>query len=485
MSNTHSGKFNLLMNYIMLAANYLFPMITFPYVTRVLGAEALGRVSFASSISNYFAALATFGITSYAVRTCARSKENSQELSGISSELFSLNAFTTAIAVLLFLAVTYTVPILRGHEKFLLVFCFGVAMDFFGVNWYYTATEQFSYITIRGIVLKILSMAGLFLFVHSPSDALLYACITVGSSVIINWFNYAYARRKTVIQLQPRKRILGHLNYTKWFFFQSIALTLLSNMDVSMLGILSTERHVGYYEVALKLKVLTSALVSSLGTVFLPRLSRDYDRKDMEAFLHTVYKSIRYNCVLSFAAAAFCLVNAEPVIVIFCGESYAFSSEILKVIMPAVILIGISTVTGIQILISINEEKGVFLSLVTGGIVNLILNMLLIPRMQGVGAAIATVCSEGVIMMIQMLWMKKKNMSLPIGSFIWKPMLSALAAMIVSWLALNAVHSVIFFRLILSACCFGIIYVGMLIVLKESIVLEILQFVFRRNYDRE
>lgn len=481
MNKTHSGKFNLLMNYIMLASNFLFPLITFPYVTRVLGAESLGRVSFAMSISNYFAALATFGINTYAVRSCARKKENPQELSGISSELFSLHAYTTGISVILFLAIIYFVPILHVHWKYLLVFCLSVALEFLGVNWYYTATEQFLYITIRGIAFKVLSLVGLFLFVHNPSDALIYACITVASTVIMNLFNYVFACRKTPIRLTINKGVWSHLKYTKWFFFQSIALTLLSNMDVSMIGVLSTETHVGYYEVALKFKVLSSALVSALGTVFLPRLSRAYEQKDMKEFLHVVYKSIRYNCVISFAAVGFCLISAESIIVLFCGDSYEFSINILRFIMLAVVFIGISTVTGIQVLISINEEKGVFLSYVTASFTNFILNILLIPRIHGVGAAIATVCAECMVMVVQLLWLSKKNISLKLIRFIWKPLLGCIVAMAISLLVISFIPNLLLMRFIISACCFGLTYVGVLMFFKEDLVAEILMYIFRRK----
>lgn len=481
MSKSHSGKYNLLMNYILLAANFLFPLITYPYVTRILGAESLGKVSFAMSISNYFSAIATFGITSYAVRSCAKVRNNRDDLSRTAGEMFTANAFTTMIAVLVFAIAVLVVPNFRLQWKFMLLFGLSVATEFLGIGWFYTATEQFTYITVRGLALKTLSLACIFLFIKDSSDALIYVCIIVFSNICVNLVNFIHSGKSAGIKLMPSSGFFIHYNSTKWFFLQSVALTILSNMDVSMLGFLSTDAQVGNYEVALKLKLLASSLVSALGNVFLPRLSRNYAKNDIEAFKHTVTKSLRYNCVISLPIFGFFLINSDVIISLFCGNEYTYSADILKVLMIAVVLIGISTVTGIQILLSVNKEKGLFVSLLAGSLVNLVLNFGLIPVLHGFGAAITTVCSEAVILIVQLIFIRKIKISLPFFDIMIKPLVGTVFATAAAFISIKLLSTGGIVKLLVPAGCFGIVYVGILLLWKEEILTEMLRLFFRRK----
>lgn len=484
MNKAHSGKYNLLMNYILIAANFLFPLITYPYVTRTLGAEGLGTISFANSVANYFSAFATFGITSYAVRTCSKVKEEKNMFARTASELFTANAFTTGISVVFFVAAVIAAPALREQWRFLALSGCCFAMEFMGINWFYTATEQFTYITIRNIAYKSLSLVCVFLLIKDPSDALMYAGITAFFGICINMVNYVHARKNVPIIFSPASGFCRHYYKTKWFFLQSVSLTILSNMDVSMLGFLSTSAQVGNYEVALKLKLLLSSLVSSLGNVFLPRLSRNYEQKRMDVFWQTVYKSLRYNCDISLLMMGYFWISADELIEVFCGQEYIYSANILKILMIAVVLVGISTVTGIQILLSIDKEKGLFWSLIGGGAVNFVLNLYFIPAMQGVGAAITTVCSECVILMIQLLFIKKHGIKLPMGMLIKKPFTGASAAFLGTLFVMEIWPLSGINKLLISGVCFVGIYAAVLWLWKEEIFIEIIHLVTGRKNER-
>lgn len=484
MSKTHSGKYNLLMNYILLAANFLFPLITYPYVTRVLGAESLGTVSFAGSVANYFAAIATFGITSYAVRTCAKVKEDEKGFAKTAGELFTANAVTTAIAVLFYTVTIFIIPTFRAQWQLMVLFGLGFAMEFIGVNWFYTATEQFTYITIRNIVYKSVSLICVFLWVKDSSDALVYAGITVFAGIGINIVNYIHAQKSIPIRFALTSKVIRHYHKTKWFFLQSVALTILSNMDVSMLGFLSTNTQVGNYEVALKLKLLLSSLVSSLGNVFLPRLSRNVERKQMDAFWNTVHKSLRYNGVISLPMMEFFWISADEIIKVFCGTEYIYAADILRILMVAVFLIGISTVTGIQILLSIDKEKGLFWSLVAGSAVNFVLNRCMIPVMQGMGAALTTVCAESVILIVQLCFIKKCGIRLPLGTILKKPFVGALAAFLITLTVSEIWPLSGIYELIVSGMCFAGVYGAVLWLWKEEIFMEIVHMIFGRKNER-
>ena len=152
-----SGKYAIFMNYILQGANFLFPLITYPYVTRVLGAKSLGTVSFANSIANYFSAIATFGLTTYAIRTSARVRNDKHELSRTVGELFTANGATTLLAVVLYALVIMLFP--RFREQWILMLLFGISFmsDFLGVGWIYTALEKYTYITVRTLIFKVIT----------------------------------------------------------------------------------------------------------------------------------------------------------------------------------------------------------------------------------------------------------------------------------------------------------------------------------------
>lgn len=479
----HSGKYNLFMTYILQAANFLFPLITYPYVTRLLGAESLGTVSFTNSISNYFAAIATFVLTSYAVRTSARIRNDKKELSNTVGELFTANVVTTVLAVFLYIIVVLLVPDFREQWSYMQLFGISFMTDCLGMGWLYTALEKYTYITIRTITFKFISLLCMLLLIHNTEDGLMYAAILAGSNVCTNIMNYIYAQKSVHFEIKRNRAFFVHYRYTKWFFVQSVAFTLFSNTDVTMLGLLGSRLQTGNYEAALKIKLLLSALVSSLGNLFLPRLSQYLKEENMNAYWHTIYKSLRYNSFISLPLIGYFLLESNVIITFLCGNEYAYAGNILKILVLTVFLIGFSTVTGIQILLSMNKEKNLLCSIVVGTGINLVMNWLLIPCFYGVGAAAATVCSESAVLLTQILFLRKMKIEIPILSLSGKPF-SGTAAAVLTVLALQMwIPMDGFYEIIVTAMVFGTVYAMVLLMLKDEIASDIVRMILYRGKD--
>jgi O-antigen/teichoic acid export membrane protein len=471
------------MTYILQAANFLFPLITYPYVTRVLGSQGLGRIGFANSIANYFSAIAAFGITSYAVRTCARVRNERKQLGQSAGELLLANAFTTVIAIILFALTVLMVPNFRSQWPFMLIFGIGFASDFIGMIWLYTALENFTYITIRTLAIKCLSLCLIFLFVKSKSDLIIYAVITVFSVILANIVNFVYAKRQVPIQMHLSVNFMKHYSYTKWFFVQSVALTLFTNMDVTMMGFVSSEAQIGNYEVAIKIKVLLSTLVSSLGNVFLPRLSKNYKDKDMDAYWHTVNKSLCYNSFFSLPIIGFVLISADEIIMLFCGKDYIYAAMILKIIIICILFIGITTVTGIQVLLSMEKEKYLFASIVIGCVVNFVLNLLIIPKYHGAGAAFTTTCAEVVVFIIQIAVLRRFKVKIHLFDVMKKPLAGSVIALLgaIGFKAVCDIPALV--KLGLMGMVFALIYIATMLVFKEEIMRDVISLFKRKKYD--
>lgn len=481
MSKKYSAKYNLIMNYILQLSNFLFPLITYTYITRVLGADNLGKIGFANSVTTYFSAIATFGITTYAVRTCAKVRNTAHKLARTAQELMLANSVTTLIATVLLVIVVISVPKFFEQRWLMFVFGISVATEFLGINWLYTSLEQFRFITIRSLLIKFLSLILILLFVRRETDYMIYAAITVFSMVGTNFVNFVHCRRFISLKLKFPYEIKKHYHYTKWFFAQSVAMTLFFNMDETMLGFLSTNSQVGNYEIALKIKYLLSTLVSTLGTVFLPKLSNDYAKKNMSSYWQTVFKSLKYVCFISIPIVGFVWIESGDMIYLLCGEGYELAKNILRGLVVVVFFIGLSTVTGTQILISMGKEKCLFVSILMGSFVNLGINFILIPHYYAMGATVATILSEAMVLAVQLFYIRKEKVQLPIIKMMRKPLVGAVMAFVITLVGGQLIPKIGFLRLILMAILYGGTYSIVLLIVREEILMELVNIVLRRG----
>ena len=241
----HSVKYNFVMNFILTASQIIFPLITFPYVARVLLASGNGKVSFAASVTNYFVMVASLGIPTHGIRACAKVRDDKEKLSKTVHELFVINCVMTAIVVITFLLCVFYIPKFRVEKTLFLINGVGIVLNVFGMNWVYQALEQYDYITVRSIAFKILSIILMFLLVHQPSDYILYGGITVFAGVGSNTLNFIRLRK--ILSF----KYIGDYNYKQHFkpisilFAQSLAVSVYTNLDTVMLGFLKEDVDVG------------------------------------------------------------------------------------------------------------------------------------------------------------------------------------------------------------------------------------------------
>ena len=193
---TKSVKFNFIMNMILTASSFIFPLITFPYVSRVLLVEGNGYVSFATSVLTYFTMFASLGIPSYGIRACAQVRDDREELSKLTQELLIINIATTVLVSIVFVITLFTVPQFKEQQTLLWINGATLVLNAIGVNWLYSALEQYTYITVRSLVFKILSIILMFVFVHQQQDYIIYGAITVFATGGSNILNFINMRRK-------------------------------------------------------------------------------------------------------------------------------------------------------------------------------------------------------------------------------------------------------------------------------------------------
>lgn len=405
-----SIKKNSFLNIVKTLSSLLFPLITFPYISRILEAENLGRTVFTSNVVSYFSLFAMFGINSYGVREVAKIRNNKDELLKLIAELFIINISATVVTYMFFFLAIFFVPSFFEYKTLLLVYSLTIVFTVIGFEWIYTGLEKFFYLTIRYIVFQVLSILLLLVFVKTREDFLKYALISIFSSAGANVVNLIQLKKVLAVDRFPVQRNLDLKKHLKPLFVLFLLVfvgSVYSLLDSVMLGILSSNYQVGIYTVATKVNKLVLTLVVSVGAVLLPRLSFLLGNENKKDFLALFYKSLDFVFLMAFPCCIGLFVLAEPITVLLSGKEFLESIPCMKMMNPIILVIGISNCIGVQLLFPLGKEKLVLVSDFFGASVNILLNLSLIKKYDAFGAAVATICAEFTVASIQLFFSRK------------------------------------------------------------------------------
>lgn len=395
-----SLKVNALLNGLRSALNLLFPLITFPYVSRILSVDSMGRYNFSNTYINYFILLAGLGVSTYAVREGAKYRDDKEKIGEFSSQVFTINIISTIVAYLLLFATLITFGNLHNYISTILIFSIQILFTTLGTEWIYTIYEEYSYITIRSIIFKIFSIVLLFALVRKPNDYLWYAGITVFASVGSNILNYFHAKSIASIKIVKNVNWHFHLKPILIIFASSLAITLYVSSDTLILGILKDDYAVGIYGVSVKVYTIVSGLISGLLVVTIPRLAMLIGKKRVKEYQSVLQSVIDTLSVLGLPAAVGLVMLSKEVILIIAGHKYLEGVFSLQIITWALVFSNFSIIFNQCVLIPTKREGKSLRNTLITGVVNIILNFLLIPLFSFDGAALTTVIAEFMIMIL-------------------------------------------------------------------------------------
>jgi O-antigen/teichoic acid export membrane protein len=480
-----SIKYNFIMNVILTISSLIFPLVTFPYITRVLLPEGTGNIAFSNSIVSYFSMFAMLGIPTYGIRACAKARDNKDEFSGIVQEIFIINAITTIGVCLVFVYIVLNVPVLNQEKELLLICGLYLILNMLSVEWLYKGLECYTYITVISLTFKALGTLAIFLLVHHKSDYLVYALIAVVANTGYGLFNFIHARQYIFRRKVKSYDFKRHLRPIVTFFAMSIAVVIYTNLDVVMLGFMKGPIEVGYYDIAVKIKIILVNVVTALGAVVLPRVSYYIEKKNMKDFYNIITKAFELVAVISLPLMVYFIIMADNSILVLAGNQYLESINAMKIIMPTLVLIGFSNLLGIQILIPLGKENIVVRSEIIGAVINVVLNFGLIPRLGASGAAIGTLAAEGGVLVIQYKYLK--SMIKPVWRDIQVKKISlalfiGLAILVCLKILLN-LESII--ELVITSVAFFTIYAIILIKLNEPITVLAVKTVMEKIRSKE
>ena len=464
---------NAVLNIIKQCCAIIFPLITFPYASRILNVGNYGKVNFGTSIISYFTLFAGLGITNYAIREGARIKDDKEKFSTFVNEVFTINVVTTIIS---YIALFFTLIFwdkLDGYRVLIMVQSLSILFTTIGTDWINSIYEEYAYITIRYIIVHVIAIILMFIFVRNSSDYIIYAFIAIFGTVGANAINIFHIRNIVKLRLVKVKNLKSHLIPMIMLFCNSLSVLIYVNSDVTMLGILSDDRSVGIYSAATKLYNIIKQLLNAIIIVMIPRLSALLGKKMYDEYNKLLKTS--FHAIISLLAPAITgvFVLSYEIIWIIGGEEYATGYEALRILSIALGGSVFANFFNNAILVPNKKEKYFLIATLTAAIANIGLNYFLIPTLDYIGAAVTTVIAEYIVLFFGLFFSR----GLFTFDIIWRDIISSLIGCISIVLM-----SVVFHRFIDSillrtvAICLGSVigYFLILIMFKNSLTSSVI-----------
>lgn len=399
-----SIKKNIIYNLIYTGGNFLFPLLTSMYVSRILFDSGVGAVAYAQNIISYFLALATLGIPSYGIKAIGRVKNDQFLRNKIFSELLVINFITTSFSVLCFVIFFLFFNSNNGSNSLILVCGTSLFLNYINVDWFYQGIEEYAYITNRSLIIKFLSLIAIFLFVKSKNDLIIYALISSLALAANNVFNIF--KLKSYVKFKYKKLSLtSHFSTLLVLAISVFLSTLYSKIDITMLGMVSDEV-VGLYAYSHKIPEMFIMGMNAITAVFLPRLSYYYNY-DKERFFSLIKKGIDVVSFFSFPFCIICFAFSKEILTILFGSEFGKAEISLQIFSVIIIIKSFGNLLCYQLALSTNNEHKRLISYSLGTLINICLNIILIPKYSLNGAAIASLISEFFVNFIQYNQIKK------------------------------------------------------------------------------
>jgi O-antigen/teichoic acid export membrane protein len=453
-----SLRFNAFMSGILAITNVLFPIITFAYISRILMVDSCGRITFAQSIVALFAMFAQLGVPSYGIRECAKVRENKKQLEQVFAQIFGISLLCTLVT---FIGLCCFILLYKSAlDVKLLLFVFGLDMVFntFGVNWFYQGLEQYLYITSRSVFFRFLGIALMMAIVKGPEDVVKYSIIilvTNSCGYILNTYNLRKYISLKRVKFHGWK---SHIRPIFIIFFTTLAINIYTNLDVIMLGAMHGNYEVGIFQASVKIKSILTTLISSVILAISPRMSHLFALKNEDEIRLIIGRMFRLVMIFALPMTLVCAYYAPLGISIIAGNQFLDAVMPMRILAPIIFISAFSQVIFHQILMPNEKEFFCMIAVSVGAVVDLVLNIILIPQFGFVGAAISTLVAEIAQCTIQIIFARKYVFHCIQKGVFFKVAIASCVALFCSSIAYTMLRINVFLLIFVVACVFAIIY---------------------------
>ena len=475
-----SVKVNYILNLINTGTQMLFPLITFPYVCRVIEADGIGQINFFQSIISYISLFTCLGIPMYAIREIARDRSDVVQMNRTAMEILLLHSMLTLVGYAIVAILCLTVPQIQVNIPLFLILSLTIFFTAIGCEWFYQGIEDFKYITIRGLIIKTVSVVLLFIFVKSKTDLLYYGCYTVFGVLGGNIFNFfrlrKYIHRENIIFSELH--IKRHVKPVLKVFSFSVVTSIYLQLNTVLLGFLKNALAVGYFAAATKVMQMLLMMSSCLGSVMMPRASHLIAENKEDEFNRLIQKSYDFTLAIALPMTIGLIFCAPSLITALCGVKFEHSILPSQIIAPIILMVAISNVFGIQVLFPKGKINIVTLCCGIGAVADLILNLCLIPFFSYIGTSIAYLGAEVATTVsmyfigrryIPIIYFKKSHLTYALGCIVMAFVLYGISLLQLPTLTI----------LLLQGCCGVLAYFIILCICKDEMLVQILSKIKR------
>ena len=454
------------------------PLVTTPYVSRVLGVANIGIYEYTVTITNFFILFGSLGLNLYGQREIAYHQDNSEYRSKIFWELFTLRAIMILISIILFLI---SVVLFSKYSIYYMILLINILSSIFDSSWLFQGMENFKVTVTRNFISKLLGILLVFVLVRSESDLWLYFMCLSFPLLLGNmsmWVRVSKLVGRPVISVSNSLR---HIRLTLEMFIPQIAISIYTLLDKSMLGLMTDNiAEVGYYGQAEKIIKLTLTIVTAMGIVMLPRIASHFANNDTKEIKYHINRSLKLVYFLAFPMIFGLIGISSGFVPWFFGDGYAKVVPLMIIISPIILLIGLSNVIGVQYLLPTKHQKEFARSVIYGSVVNFFLNLVLIMKFQAYGTSIATVCGELVVTVTQFYFVRHDISFLENFKSGIRYLFSAIVMFVVVVL-LGKVLKLSFISTMIQIVVGGSIYIGILFLIRDKFISNIISIILNKT----
>lgn len=464
MENSLGVKKNTLFNTIKSVFGIIYPLITFPYISRVLQTENVGKINFSNSVVSYFSLIASLGVTTYAVRECSKYREDKDKLGETASQILSINIWSTLIAYFALIVTLLLARPLDNYRKLIIIQSSTILFTTLGADWLNTAMEDFKFIAIRTMGMQVVSLLLMFIFVKRPEDYLIYAIISVvatsGTNIVNIFYRRRYCKTRFVFHIDWKK----HLPSILLLFSLLLSQTIYTSSDTTILGLVKGDYQVGLYSTSVKIYNVVNTMIASVAWVVMPQLSLNFAKRDFIQVNNLLKYSLNFIIVLGLPCLVGLNVIGQEVIMLIAGESYLGAELSLRILTISLGCSFISGWIGNMMMLPAGKEKICLKSSIVSAVVNIILNFIFIPVWGLNAAAATTAVSEFLGIIIKLPYIDENIRIDGLGKIFAAPITGSLAIILVSLIVRYFVKSsylIAILTIILSGCIYLIILIFM------------------------
>lgn len=403
---------NTALNTLRMTLNILVPLITYPYIARIFGSSGIGQYEWVKSVVSIFTLVSTMGIGTYAVREGAKVRENREQFTKFAQELFILNLCATAVCYVVLFSLTALVSQFNLYSTYLFIYSVNIGLSALSLDWVYDVYEDYLYITVRQIIVQLVSVAGLFLFVQDKDDLVLYIIITTVSNSGANIFNFLRARKYVDFKPQKKYELAAHLVPVLVFFGTRFAMNAYNSLDTFVLGLLTTDDEVGYYNVAVKINTILVTFFTAMSPVYLPRMMKYVSSGQNEEYEGLLLKAIKLKTILIYPIVGGLFVFAPQIIWLIAGDGFENAVLTLRILCFVLGFVLLSSIVQRDVMIPNGGEKTVLGLTIFAAVINVAVSCVLIVRIGYNGAAWGSLIAEGAVFIGGAVTIRRRGLNL-------------------------------------------------------------------------